>query len=192
MLDKCQNESWQALTPSLTKLQTLNFNFHCISAPNHPGKDSDRVCDEKPFSILETRTGFAFFWSRASRREQEFLFFNLVLWDGNKNFFLSISCFDNSFFQSQASRRERVILIFNLRLQEENENRDYDKSCENFWEMNIVLGVSMTNNVKLCKQVNKTLRMSVSVIFSRGTWWVLCKKAKSFKNFKNTDLQSFW
>ena len=34
--------SWQALTPSLTKANAnSNFNFHCISAPNHPGKVSD-------------------------------------------------------------------------------------------------------------------------------------------------------
>ena len=40
--DKCPKASWQALTPSLTQANThLNFNFHCISAPNHPGKHFD-------------------------------------------------------------------------------------------------------------------------------------------------------
>ena len=34
--------SWEALTPSLTQANAhFNFNFHCISAPNHPGKGSD-------------------------------------------------------------------------------------------------------------------------------------------------------
>ena len=34
--------SWQALTPSLTQANAhFNFNFHCRSAPNHPGKGSD-------------------------------------------------------------------------------------------------------------------------------------------------------
>ena len=39
---KCHNASWQALTPTLTKVNAyLNFNFHCTSAPNYPGKGSD-------------------------------------------------------------------------------------------------------------------------------------------------------
>ena len=41
-LHKCHKASWQALTPTLTKANAhLNFNFHCISAPNHPGKHFD-------------------------------------------------------------------------------------------------------------------------------------------------------
>ena len=39
---KCHKESWQALNPLLTKGNAqLNFNFHCISAPNHPGRGLD-------------------------------------------------------------------------------------------------------------------------------------------------------
>ena len=39
---KCHKESWQALNPLLTKENAqMNFNFHCISAPNHPGKGLD-------------------------------------------------------------------------------------------------------------------------------------------------------
>ena len=34
--------SWQALTPSLTQANAhFNFNFHCITAPNHSRKGSD-------------------------------------------------------------------------------------------------------------------------------------------------------
>ena len=59
------------------------------------------VCDEKPFSILETGTRIAFFWSRVR--------------DENENFFLSFSCFETrtriSFSQSRASRREREFLF---------------------------------------------------------------------------------
>ena len=95
------------------------------------------VCDENPFSILETGTRIALFWSRVR--------------DENENFFFSISCFErrmrifffnlilrdengNFFFKSRASRREREILFFNLRLRDENENRDYENSRENFRE----------------------------------------------------------
>ena len=40
--NNCHKESWQALNPFLTKENAqLNFNFHCISAPNHPGKGLD-------------------------------------------------------------------------------------------------------------------------------------------------------
>ena len=59
------------------------------------------MCDEKPFSILETGTRIAFFWSRVR--------------DENENFFLSFSCFETrtriSFSQSRASRREREFLF---------------------------------------------------------------------------------
>ena len=43
MVYKCPKVSWQALSPSLTKANAyFNFNFHCISARNHPGKGSDQ------------------------------------------------------------------------------------------------------------------------------------------------------
>ena len=106
--------------------------------------------------MFETRTRISFSHSRASRREREFLSLNLVLRDEKENFFLSISCFET---------RTRIS-FFNLGLRDENENRDYDNSRENFREMNIVLGMSMTNNVKLCKQVNEKLRVCAKVIFS--------------------------
>merc|ERR550532_284372 len=45
--------SWQALTSSLTQANAhFNFNFHCISAPNHPGKGSDPPKSRKcPFEL---------------------------------------------------------------------------------------------------------------------------------------------
>ena len=100
-----------------------------------------------------------------------------MLRDENENFFLSISCFET---------RTRIS-FFNLGLRDENENRDYDNSRENFREMSIVLGISMTNNIKLCKQVNEKLRMSASVIFSVEPGGSLAKLF--FENFKNTHLQ---
>ena len=61
-----------------------------------------------------------------SRRDREYLSFNLVLRDGIENFFLSVSCFETrsrfSFFQSRASRREREFLSFNLVLRDKHEN----------------------------------------------------------------------
>ena len=83
--------------------------WSCIFATISQALDTyTSVCDEKPNSILETRTRISFFQSH--------------VWDENENFFLSISCFE-------ASTR---ISIFNLRLWDENENRDWDNSRENF------------------------------------------------------------
>ena len=84
-----------------------------------------------------TRSLFQF-----SRREREFLSFNLMfetgtrislfqshVRDGNENFFFSISCFET---------RTRIS-FFNLGLRDENENRDWDNSRENFWELHFLL-----------------------------------------------------
>ena len=73
------------------------------------------VCDEKPISILETRTRISFFQSHVR--------------DKNENFFLSISRFKT---------RTRISFL-NLRLRDENENRDWDNSRENFWELRLLL-----------------------------------------------------
>ena len=84
-----------------------------------------------------TRSLFQF-----SRREREFLSFNLMfetgtrislfqshVRDGNENFFFSISCFET---------RTRIS-FFNLGLRDENENRDWDNSRENFRELHFLL-----------------------------------------------------
>ena len=61
--------------------------------------------------VSETGSRISFFQSHASRRDRDFLSFNLVLRDEIENFFLSISCFETS------------MRIFppNLRLRDESE-----------------------------------------------------------------------
>ena len=55
---KYHKASWQALTPSLTKANThLNFNFHCTSAPNHPGKGSESEPQTRDSKSGLNRTG---------------------------------------------------------------------------------------------------------------------------------------
>ena len=65
---------------------------------------------ERPFSTLETRSRISPFQSHASRRDQEFLPFSLMLRDENENLFLSVSCFEArsrvSVSRFRASRRE--------------------------------------------------------------------------------------
>ena len=73
------------------------------------------MCDEKPISILETRTRISFFQSHVR--------------DETENFFLSIKCF----------KTRMRISFFNLRLPDENENRDWDNSHENFRELHLLL-----------------------------------------------------
>ena len=58
--DKCPKASWQAFTPSLTQANThLNFNFHCRSAPNHPGNHFDPPTT-KQIAHLVWGLGFGF------------------------------------------------------------------------------------------------------------------------------------
>ena len=61
--------------------------------------------------VSETGSRISFFQSHASRRDRDFLSFNLVLRDEHENFFLSISCFETS----------TRIFPPNLRLRDESE-----------------------------------------------------------------------
>ena len=61
--------------------------------------------------MSETGSRISFFQSHASRRDRDFLSFNLVLRDEHENFFLSISCFETS----------TRIFPPNLRLRDESE-----------------------------------------------------------------------
>ena len=61
--------------------------------------------------VSETGSRISFFRSHASRRDRDFLSFNLVLRDEHENFFLSISCFETS----------TRIFPPNLRLRDESE-----------------------------------------------------------------------
>ena len=61
--------------------------------------------------VSETGSRISFFRSHASRRDRDFLSFNLVLRDKHENFFLSISCFEMS----------TRIFPPNLRLRDESE-----------------------------------------------------------------------
>ena len=61
--------------------------------------------------VSETGSRISFFQSHASRRDRDFLSFNLVLRDEHENFFLSISCFETS----------TRIFPSNIRLRDESE-----------------------------------------------------------------------
>ena len=129
-------------TPALGFIEFPNANTNFKRKFSYWSK----ACCKIQLESSVTRSLFQF-----SRREQELLYFDLVLETRTRI----------SFIQSHASRRERWFpfsisgletrtrnSIFNLRPRDDSENRDFDNSPENFWEMNIFLGISMTNNVR--------------------------------------------
>ena len=74
------------------------------------------VCDEKPISILETRTRISFFQSHVR--------------DEKENFFLSISCFET-----------RTRIFFNLRHRDENENHIHHICRRRGWSILALISV---------------------------------------------------
>ena len=84
-----------AIIPSIMAMDGHDSHGDYDDHDDHDDVDDyDAEHSERPFSTLETRSRTSSFQSHASRRDQEFLPFSLMLRDEIENFCLSVSCFE--------------------------------------------------------------------------------------------------